>query len=202
MARPRRSEHTRQELLELGVQLLSENGYNGTGLKQILDAAGVPKGSFYNYFPSKEAYASEIIEFYMGNLLKMFDTVVANHTGTPLQIIRFTYRNLIDYLGKSPVNGTSCQGCLLGNMAAEIASSSELCRQTMCSLYQEWRKRFAGLISKGQKLGEIRNDMTPEMLADLFWNQWEGALLRMQIEGSTTVLEDALEITLERFFRP
>ena len=57
MARPRRSENTRQELLELGVRLLSENGYNGTGLKQILDEAGVPKGSFYNYFPSKEAYA-------------------------------------------------------------------------------------------------------------------------------------------------
>ena len=118
----------------------------------------------------------------MGNLLKMFDTVVANHTGTPLQVIRFTYRNIITYLATD----SGCRGCLVGNMAAEIASSSELCRQTMCSLYQEWCKRFAALISKGQDLGEIRNDMTAEALSDLFWNQWEGALLRMQIEGSVT----------------
>ncbi len=198
MARPRRSENTRQELLELGVTLLSEHGYNGTGLKQILDAAGVPKGSFYNYFPSKEAYAAEIIEFYMGNLLKMFDMVVANHTGTPVQVIRFAYRNMITYLTDNECR----QGCLLGNMAAEIASSSELCRETMCAMYQEWRSRFSVLIAKGQKLGEFRNDMTADTLSDLFWNQWEGALLRMQLFGSTTILEDTLELTLERLFRP
>ena len=198
MARPRRSENTRQELLELGVTLLSEYGYNGTGLKQILDAAGVPKGSFYNYFPSKEAYAAQIIEFYMGNLLKMFDMVVDNHTGTPVQVIRFAYRNMISCM----TDKDSRQGCLLGNLAAEIASNSELCRQTMCAMYQEWRMRFSALIARGQELGEVRSDMTPDTLSDLFWNQWEGALLRMQLDGSVTILEDSLELTLDRLFRP
>ena len=198
MARPRRSEKTRQELLELGVNLLSESGYNGTGLKQILDAAGVPKGSFYNYFPSKEAYAAEIIDFYMTNLLKMFDMVVDNHTGTPLQIIRFAYRNIITHLAE----GQCRKGCLLGSMAAEIASGSELCRETMCSLYQQWKVRFAALMEKAQLQGEVRDDLTPETLADLFWNQWEGALLRMQIEGSPEILEDTLELLLDRLFKP
>ena len=198
MARPRRSESTRQELLDLGVKLLSENGYNGTGLKQILDAAGVPKGSFYNYFPSKEAYAAEIIEHYMGNLLKMFDMVVENHTGSPLQVIRFAYRNMITHFTES-----SChRGCLMGNMAAEIASSSELCREVMCRMYQQWRIRFSALLAKGQELGEVRSDMTPETMADLFWNQWQGSLLRMQLEGTPTVLENSLELTLDRLFSP
>ncbi|MTI15421.1 TetR/AcrR family transcriptional regulator [Sansalvadorimonas verongulae] len=198
MARPRRSENIRQELLDLGVKLLSENGYNGTGLKQILDAAGVPKGSFYNYFPSKEVYASEIIEYYMGHLLKMFNVVIDNHTGSPLQIIRFAYRNMITHFMEE-----SChRGCLLGNMAAEISFSSQLCRETMCRMYQQWRVHFAALLAKGQEQGEVRSDMPPETLADLFWNQWEGALLRMQLEGTPALLEDSLELTLDRLFSP
>ncbi|WP_281648818.1 TetR/AcrR family transcriptional regulator [Parendozoicomonas sp. Alg238-R29] len=198
MARPRRSESTRQELLELGVELLSVNGYNGTGLKQILDAAGVPKGSFYNYFASKEAYAAEIIEFYMGNLLRMFDMVIDNHTGSPVQVIRFAYRNMITHLEE----GSCRKGCLMGNMVAEIASSSELCREVMCTMYKGWRERFTLLLEKGQQQGEVRNDMPAETMTDLFWQQWEGALLRMQLEGSTAVLEDSLELTLDRLFRP
>ena len=55
MARPRKSEHSRQDLLDTGSRMLTEFGYHGTGIKQVLDAVGVPKGSFYNFFPSKEA---------------------------------------------------------------------------------------------------------------------------------------------------
>ena len=64
MARPRKSEQAKQQLLDVGVQMLTEQGYHGTGIKQILDAVGVPKGSFYNFFPSKEAFVASIIYQY------------------------------------------------------------------------------------------------------------------------------------------
>ena len=62
MARPRQNEHKREELLQKGMDLLSDHGYHGTGLKKILDTVAVPKGSFYNYFESKEALFVDIMD--------------------------------------------------------------------------------------------------------------------------------------------
>ena len=54
---------TRTKLLQTGLRLLAENGFNGTGIKEIVDEVGVPKGSFYYYFKSKEDFTVEIIQF-------------------------------------------------------------------------------------------------------------------------------------------
>ena len=77
MARPRKSDHTKQLLLATGSQMLTEHGYHGTGIKQVLDAVGVPKGSFYNFFPSKEAYVASIIHHYGEQVAEEFNAATA-----------------------------------------------------------------------------------------------------------------------------
>ena len=79
MARPRKSEQSRQLLLDIGSPMLIEHGHHGTGIKQVLDAVGVPKGSFYNFFPSKEAFVAGIIYQYGEQAAEEFRLALAGH---------------------------------------------------------------------------------------------------------------------------
>ena len=80
MSRPRRSEHTREALIDAGIEQLSVHGYHGTGIKQILDDVKVPKGSFYNFFASKEAFVAEVIGHYSQKLLAQLNDFIQGGT--------------------------------------------------------------------------------------------------------------------------
>lgn len=198
MTRPRRSEHNREAILAEGITLLSEQGYNGTGLKQILDTVKVPKGSFYNYFESKESFAAEIIELYMDRLLSVFDNFIAHSTEDPVALIRSVYGLMV-----AEFRRTDCiKGCLVGNLAAEIGGKSQLCQAAMQRSYHSWRQRFTPLIEKGQLEGLLRTDLNAEELTEVFWSAWEGSILRMKVTGDVGVLESNLENIFKLISKP
>ena len=196
MARPRKSNNSRQSILEQGVILLSEQGYNGTGLKQILDAVQVPKGSFYNYFDSKEHFAAEIIRHYMNNLMAGLDDFITASNSDPRETLRTAYRYAVDQMKEDDCR----KGCLLGNLAAEIGASSSLCQKALQESWQNWKLSVLPLIQSGQEQGLFRTDVSADDLTDLFWNLWEGGLLRMKLEGSTEQLSRSLDLTLDHLF--
>lgn len=197
MARPRRSEHTKERIIEQGIDLLSEHGYHGTGLKQILDAVKVPKGSFYNYFESKENFAAEIIESYTESLIQQFDGYIQTTSDDPATAIRTVYQLMIDSFEQQ-----GCEkGCLIGNMAAEIGGSSDVCQQAMQSTVNKWHKRFVALVEKGQTEKLFRKDLSSEEIADLFWNLWEGGILRMKIEGNANRLRRSVDLMINTLLR-
>src|SRR5210317_519548 len=128
MARPRKSEQTRQQLLATGSQMLTEHGYHGTGIKQVLDAVGVPKGSFYNFFPSKEAYVASIIHHYGEQVAEEFNAATAGLDGEPALVLLWcSFRNKVR---NKLASGDSC-ACLLGAMSAEIGQASRLSREAI-----------------------------------------------------------------------
>lgn len=198
MARPRKSEHNKEVILAKGIDLLCEQGYNGTGLKQILDAVQIPKGSFYHYFDSKEAYAAQVVELYIDRLLEAFDNYLKYATDDPLDIIKRIYHWMVLEFQRKQCK----EGCLLGNLAAEVGSSSDLCQQAMLSAYAQWQQRFVPLISAAQEAGHVRKDVPAELLAETFWNAWEGSILRMKITGDTNTIEQTLSVLLDHLFRP
>jgi TetR/AcrR family transcriptional repressor of nem operon len=196
--RPRRSQDTRETLLEAGIQLLATRGYNGTGLKEILDVVHVPKGSFYNYFESKEAFGAAIIERYIDDLLAMFDAYVARSQEDPISLIKSVYGYMLVQFAKD-----GCQrGCLLGNLAAEVGASSALCQAALRGAFARWKQRFVRLLARAQDAGQLRTDVSAANLADIFWNAWEGGILRMKLEGDTTELKHTIELLLDRLFAP
>ncbi|OUS30260.1 hypothetical protein A9Q99_07250 [Gammaproteobacteria bacterium 45_16_T64] len=197
MARPRRTEHNREVILAKGIDLLCEQGYNGTGLKQILDAVQIPKGSFYHYFDSKEAYAAQVVELYIDRLLEVFDNYLLYTTETPVDIIKQIYGWMVVEFKRKECR----EGCLLGNLAAELGASSSLCQVAMSSAYGKWFQRFVPIVVAGQEAGQIRQDVTAELLAETFWNAWEGSLLRMKVTGSTATVEQTLAVLLDSLFR-
>lgn len=196
MARIRRSEKTRENLLEQGINLLSEHGYHGTGLKLILDTVKVPKGSFYNYFASKEHFAAEILDTYTAQLLAQFDQYAAKSNESPLELIKNVYGIML----KSFEAEGHIKGCLLGNMAAEIGGHSELCTQSMLKTLEQWKRRIVALIEKGQQEDLIRQDISATQLTNLLWCTWEGGLLRMKIEGNTETVAQVLELLFQQIF--
>lgn len=199
MARPRRNEHIRELLLEIGLDCFSKQGYHGTGIKEIVDAAGVPKGSFYNYFSSKEDFAAEVIRHYAEGYWNEWELYFKEgFAEDPRAALRRSFELMIAKHEKSEVK----TGCIVGNLAAEISETSPLCRQAMQTVIAEWRERFAGYVQSAQDHGCIRADMSASDLADIFCNAWEGSLLRMKIENSTEPLLRCVALMFDKFFRP
>jgi len=105
----------RDNLLSQGVTLLMQQGYHGTGLKKILDAVRIPKGSFYNYFGSKESFAAEAIQHYIEPFIGQLDGHLQNRNIDALTALKRYFDELIGELEKADFKG----GCLLGNLMGE-----------------------------------------------------------------------------------
>lgn len=188
-----------KRLINSGLELFLLHGYNATGIQQITDRAGVPKGSFYNHFSSKEAFAAAVVDRYAEHMQRSWERFMHDAPPEPLAAIRHVFDQMLDY----HQSRVACPvGCLMGNFAAEIAASSEPCRQSLMPAQLAWRDRLAGLIAAAQDRGDIRSDLDATALSALTWNAWEGALLRMKVEQSIKPVRDSIALIFDHLFRP
>ncbi|AWI53736.1 TetR family transcriptional regulator [Aquabacterium olei] len=186
-----------RRLAEAGYTLFNQLGYNATGIQQITEAAGVPKGSFYNHFDSKEAFAAQIIRNYAVWMGRRWEAIMADAPEDPLDALRHLFNAFIAHHEQA-----SCPGCLVGNFAAEVSETSDTCRTELAHVMGQWRERLAELIERAQQAGRIRTDLPALTLSAFFWDSWEGAVLRMKVEHSAQPLKDAASLMLDTFFRP
>lgn len=176
------------------MQQLAERGYHGTGIKQILDAVKIPKGSFYNYFNSKEAYVAEIIGLYNQRSMALFDELVAETELTAIQKLEMLYRHMLEKYAENRYQN----GCLVGSLAAEIGHRYGLCQAAMQSSTQNWQQRLAALVTEAQREGSIKKALDPDEVAEVLWVTWEGGLLKMQMDGNAEAAERTLKVLLKR----
>lgn len=193
MARPRRSQATRTALVERGLTHFLEHGYHGTGINAVLKAVKVPKGSFYNYFASKEAFVAEVIDHYARRLFETWDAGFHGWPGTALDGLRAAYSLMI---GVQAGCGFA-NGCLIGNLAGEIAANTPACREAMERAFAGWRARLESIVEQGQREGDIRTDWAAADLADVLIDGWEGAQLRAKVEQSADPLKRMVRATLD-----
>ncbi len=193
-----KKELNKENILDHGVTLLMEQGYHGTGLQEILDAAKVPKGSFYNYFGSKENFGAEVIRHY----IDPFITQLANHLQSTetdaLGAIHCYFNVLIAALEQNQFNG----GCLLGNLMGEIGDTSNICQESLQSAVSRYRDLLESGLAKAQQQGTIRSDKSARDMADLLMNTWQGALLRTKIEKSSMPVKQCCQDLLGDYFKP
>lgn len=187
-----------QQLLGAGLELFLQQGYNATGVQEIADRAGVPKGSFYNHFESKDAFAAAIVARYAEWLRRSWTRMMEGAPATPMAAIRHVFAQMIAYHERAP----RPVGCLMGNFAAEIAASSPSCRSSLLAAQLAWRERLAGMIAAAQAAGELRADLDAGSLSALTWAAWEGALLRMKVEGSTRAVHETIDLLLDELYLP
>ncbi|SDY01629.1 TetR/AcrR family transcriptional regulator [Nitrosomonas sp. Nm58] len=198
MPKVTKKELKRENLLNQGVAMLMEQGYHGTGLQEILDAANIPKGSFYNYFGSKENFGAEVIQHYVDPFIAQLAVHLQQSETNALAAIRHYFDELIMELEKNEFKG----GCLLGNLMGEIGDTSEICRKSLQSAVGRYRDLLQSGLAKAQQQGTVRSDKSAEEMADLLINTWQGALLRMKIEKSSAPVTQCCKDLLEDFFKP
>jgi len=196
MNRTSQKEINRENLLNQGVALLMQQGYHGTGLQEILDAVQIPKGSFYNYFGSKENFGAAVIEHYFTPYIEQISRYLAQDPDALSALQRY-FNESIAELERTDFKG----GCLLGNLIGEIGDSSEVCRVALQTTLSRYRDVLQLGISMAQQQGTLRTDKSAREMADLLVNTWQGALLRMKVEQSTAPLTQCCQALLGDFFK-
>jgi len=185
------------KLLDQGVKMMIDQGYHGTGLKEILDVVQIPKGSFYNYFGSKEKFVAEVIIHY----IDPFIVLLTQHIETPntdgLTALKNYYAELINEVEKSLFKG----GCLLGNMMGEVGDTSEECRHSLLVTIERYKSLQESALLSAQNQGLVRKDRSAKSMANLLFSSWQGALLQMKIEKSVEPLQVCWDSLLDDYFK-
>jgi TetR/AcrR family transcriptional regulator, transcriptional repressor for nem operon len=195
MARPRRSEDTRERLIAEGISSLLRDGYHGTGLKAVLDRTAVPKGSFYNYFKSKEDFAIAVIERYAECLGRQLEDSLAREEDALAGLNAFFRTQMDEFVASGFVGG-----CLVANLGGELEGNDSF-REVLCEAMTSYRKGLCDALREGQSAGLLRADLSAETMADLLVSAWEGAVIRMKIERSLAPLEQCLDQLLHGYFQ-
>jgi TetR/AcrR family transcriptional repressor of nem operon len=186
---------TRERLLEVGAQAISEKSFNSCGLAEILKRAGVPKGSFYHYFQSKEDFGVALIEKETADFLEELRPIIGDRKRTPLQRLRTVFEQARE---ECAANGAARQ-CLIPKLALEISQLSEPVQAALKCSYDQWRALLAQLVREAQAAGELDRGRDPERDANVLVMAWEGASIRMQIERTVKPMDDFLAFVFDDF---
>lgn len=176
---------TRELLLRAGLEVLTEKGFAASGIDEILARVGVPKGSFYHYFDSKEAFGLALIERYGEFFARKLDRHLCNAALSPLARMQAFVGDAKASMARYDYR----RGCLIGNLGQEMGALPESFRLRLRETFEDWQRRTADCLRDAQDAGELSPALDPHQLATYFWIGWEGAVLRSKLEHSPAPLE-------------
>ncbi|MEZ0332016.1 MAG: TetR/AcrR family transcriptional regulator [Methylophilaceae bacterium] len=181
----------RQHTLETAQKIISRKGYSAVGLSEILSAADVPKGSFYYYFKSKDAFGEALLQNYFEEYLSDMDKIFSEANLTMGQRLM----NYWEYWLESQAT-FDCQGkCLAVKLAAEVADLSEAMRLALKSGTAGIISRLANVIEGGITDGSLKIEADPESLAQTLYQMWLGASLMAKINRNMDPMNNAMAVT-------
>lgn len=179
-------EDKREHILHAGLEVLFVRGYNGTGVKDIVDAAGIPKGSFYNYFESKEDFALQAMQAVAEAGLAELRTHLGPDGRPALERLLSVYRQRIQATTDEDLR----RGCLLGNLCQEMSAVSDGIRCQVNRLMQSHVQVIEDCLVEAQQAGELCTSLQADKLAEFVFDAWEGALLRAKCRQSRQPLDN------------
>jgi TetR/AcrR family transcriptional repressor of nem operon len=188
---------TREHLLEVGLKQLRSTGYTATGVKEVLNLAQVPKGSFYHYFPSKEAFVAELFERYSKGEGERAQRLLGDASIAPLKRLRTYFEELCSVNGHKG-EGT---GCLVGSMSLEVADHIPKLQAQLEAMYTGWQSGIVDILRQAIKRGDLVKSTKPDALAEFILNSYEGALVRMKAEQNDRPLENFLHFIFDVLLR-
>lgn len=176
---------TRQRLIRAGVVSLTEKGFASTGLDEVLKKVDVPKGSFYHYFNSKEAYGLALIDEYDSFFVHRLDRILLDDKASPITRLQQFFAESREGMARFDFN----RGCLIGNLGQEMTVLPPSFRQRLIDVLVGWEKRLAVCLQQAKDAGEIADTVDPTAMAETFWIGWEGAVLRAKLERNARPLD-------------
>ena len=175
---------TREALIRCGVEVLTEQGFMATGIDGILKRVGVPKGSFYHYFASKEAFGLEVLASYAAYFARRLDRWLLDESLSPLERLA----GFVQHSKVSMARHDYRRGCLVGNMGQEVSVLPAGFRDALESIFLDWQRRLCACFEAARLAGDLPPDADCSELSAYFWIGWEGAVLRARLVQSDTPL--------------
>jgi TetR/AcrR family transcriptional repressor of nem operon len=180
----------KEQLVEGGSRVLFEKGFHASSVNDIVAAAGVPKGSFYNHFESKEALALEVVARYGASY--PLDALRGGE-GPPLERLRRHFELIVERTAERGVG----LGCLLGNFSTELAGHSSVIGEYVAGAMDQWSDAVATALTQAQAAGDLDPAHDAETLGAYLVNAYEGAVARAKVSDDRAPLDAFVTITFE-----
>ncbi len=185
---------TRETIIKAGVEILATHGFNAAGIDAVLKAAGVPKGSFYYYFPSKEEFGLAVLDSFSDMARGYIESYLDDGALSPL-------RRIDKYLSDEArrIGEEGCKtGCMLGNLSQEMAGQHERFRERLNRLWNGWQLLVANCLREACQTGELRSDTDIDRLAEFIVMGLEGAIIRAKLMQSPQPVEDFRAVLMSK----
>jgi TetR/AcrR family transcriptional repressor of nem operon len=189
---------TKRNILMAGRAIIAQKGFSGVGLSEILTAAAIPKGSFYHYFGSKEAYGRELVQHYVDGYLTLLDQVLGSDDGARKGPPRNARERLLTYWGywlESQCCAEFEQRCLVVKLSAEVADLSDAMRDVLHVGTDNFIARIARCIDEGIAEGSLHIALEPQATATMLYQLWLGASLLAKLSRDRIPMESAMHVT-------
>lgn len=175
-----RREDSVARLVLAGAEMLCEHSYAAMGVDHVLRRTGQSrsKGSFYHFFPSKEAFWLETIKYYADHFYRKLERILDNQSTPALD-------RLSTYVNEEIVRFNFKRGCLIGNLSQELGPASTVFSLALEDVLQRWQAYVARCLRAVADSGELVSDINEQGRADFFWIGWEGALIRAKASASS-----------------
>lgn len=171
----------KKQIFEKCIPLINQKGFHSVSVKEMTDTAGMSKGSFYNYFPSKEQFGVELINYYAQ---KTEDALRIRLSDQNLNMrerfvkVYFYFKEIYDQKGIEGIES------ILGTFSVELSVVSSDIKKAVDMAYEKLKGVFEEAFEQGQKNGEIYNHLNKADISEFLLMSWYGAILRMRASGS------------------
>jgi TetR/AcrR family transcriptional regulator, transcriptional repressor for nem operon len=179
---------TKEKLLEAGLAMLLQHGYNDLGIQRLLEATGTPKGSFYHHFASKEDFALQVVDRYMRDVHAGLDQCLGDQSLPPLDRVRGFFE-----LTREKYRSEGYLGCMLGGLGQELSGVSDVFRRKIEWCFGEIVERITACLEEARQRGELPADTDAGHMASLLVDCWEGAALRSRLRRDPGPLNAMLD---------
>ena len=180
----------RQHIIDVARSLMTHKGYTAVGLTELLGAAGVPKGSFYHYFRSKDEFGQALLEEYFEEYLSRVDVQMANEGSGAERLL-----NYLRYWAKTQAFDHADQKCLVVKLGAEVCDLSENMRAVLEKGTALIIERMTRCVEQGKSDGSITAPTEASVLAEALYQMWLGASLLVKVNRTHAPFDVALEMS-------
>ncbi len=184
----------KQAILDKSADIMYLKGYNATGVQEIADAAGIPKGSFYNYFENKEQFAIELMECYCQEGCEHMDKIFAMKELSPLQRISLMFDTMIEHFTRDE---KFTKGSFIGNISQEMGDVSGPLSKAAEDQYRQMAEHMKSILQEAKDVGEVKDSLDVGKMADFILNSKEGAMVRMKASKDSAPLRIFKEMIME-----
>lgn len=191
------SQDARNRIIEVAAELFLKQGYGATGIAQILEAAGVLRGSLYYHFPTKEDLLLATLEWRKRMLWPEVITPVFDRVDDPLERLF----GVLDGYRQMLLICEFQMGCPIGNLALELSESNPRARGLLEENFENWKNAIRGCLEEAQSQGRLPEDMNPNDLAHYVLTVMEGAVMLARTYRTIETYDRAINLLRDHFER-